>query len=437
MAMALAGAMVACSGAAGTPGPAGPKGDPGETTTPTPDPTETPEPTVDNAAPMLKMAFKPVYLTVKGVGMKMNTPTLSEHITDADSVLRFALTSSAATIASVEEKSGVWTIKAVKAGPATITVMAHDGANTPLSTTIAVTVVKENKAPTALGLSGSDKAELEKDLYINDGARTDTITIKTDGGEAGDAVVDYRTVVGKDDEGKDDNATVVVTNGSGNTHVVVVTPKKLGAPSQKVQIYPQDMFGAEATPWEFMANFNTPPKTLTESFSKEVTRPIDLSGEIDHSGNDDDNAVKILIAEYFQIGTLDINTDGTNADMDTAAVDLVGDTNCVVTPTLTPSTIGVVTPLNETGAEEATAVTYESTEHATGNQAVLAVLINSLAQGYGSDKQPGGADALGALAADDAATGEGTITVKITCSDKDASAQVTGTVVVRQAQAAS
>ena len=437
MTMALAVAMVACSGAAGTPGPAGPPGKDAPTpdpTTPT-TPTTPTEPTTDNAAPMLEMAFKPVYLTVKGAGMKMYTPKLSEHITDADSVLRFALTSSAATIASVEEKSGAWTIKAVKAGSATITVMAHDGANAPLSTTIAVTVVKENKAPTSRGLSGSDRKELEKTLYIVDGARTDTITIKTDAGEDDDAIVDYKYMVGKDDKGKDDNVTVAVTKGSGNTHVVVVTPKDstsgvkaLGAPDQTVKIYPKDKFGAVAMKaWTFKAKFNKPPKVLTDSFSIELLRD---AVAIDHdAASPPNNAARIEIGEYFQVASLQRIVDPDDTDTNTALnsatdIDLVGDTVCAIS--YSPTSLAIVKSLNE---ESVLSGEYTKEQYVTGDQAIEAIVIDSRFTSYGADMV-----ALASGVADDTpAKGEGTVTVTITCTDKDASVVVTGKVVVRAA----
>ena len=441
--MALAIAMVACTAAAGKVGPAGPqgpKGDSGTTdpTTPTPDPTT---PTVDNAMPMIAKTFDPVYLTVKGAGMKMNTPKLSEHITDDDSVLRFVLTSSVPTIASVEEKGSVWMIKAVKAGSATITVTAHDGANKSVSTPIAVTVVQENKAPTSNGLGGSDRKELEKRLYIADGHRTDTITIKTDAVGEGDEIVDYKYMVGKDDEGKDDNVDVVVTKGPGNTHIVVVTPKDstsgvkaLGAPDQMVKIYPKDMFDAEAKKaWTFMAEFNKPPMVLDDSFSIALNRPAVTAPPaagtlvvLDDTNAATANAATVMIDRHF-IATSLQRTPGVHASAGTLAVgeeDQNGDTNCEVS--YSPKTLAAVQMLDETGATTEGEIT-SATALVKGDEALYGIRIDSRVSSFAAAD---GITDIGTGAK--VATGTGTVTVTITCTDRDDSAVVTGKVVVRQ-----
>ena len=134
MTMALAVAMVACSGAAGTPGPAGPPGQ----DAPTPEPTDptTPTPPTEPAGPTgeapVAMMVPDVYLALEGTGKQLSKAIgLDKYITDADSQIKYSAMSSDATVATATlPKNGrSVTIAAVKVGTATITVTARDGDN--------------------------------------------------------------------------------------------------------------------------------------------------------------------------------------------------------------------------------------------------------------------------------------------------------------------
>ena len=279
MAMALAVAMVACSGTAGTPGPAGPKGDPGEPapttpTTPT-TPTEPPGPTGE--APVAKM-IPDVYLALEGTGKALSKAIdLDTYITDTDSQIKYSAMSSDATVAALgtmTANSRSVTITAKKVGTATITVEARDGDNPAVEATISVTVVRSNDRPTTNDLSQLDRTELQKVLYVADGARTDAVTVVASAGgtssaSLADSIPKFKVVVGVDDKGVDDKVSVSVTKGTGtNKYDIVVTPKPTAKDAldkggmQPVKIYPEDMFGAASSDaWEFNAMFNTTPKT--------------------------------------------------------------------------------------------------------------------------------------------------------------------------------
>ena len=289
MTMALAVAMVACSGAAGTPGPAGPPGkdapapDPTTPTTPTtPTPTE---PT--GAAPEVTKMFPDIYLTLAGsAGDKDRSFTLREHFADIDSLLKYTAASSDAMIATAAVTDGVLKVTAIKDGSATITVTAADDEG--LTTAVddfSVTVAKTNAAPTTHGLSITDATALQKRLYYRDGARThNNITVVSNAGAATGAVAvtdsiltdDFKVVVGADDAGVDDKIAVKVTKTGAHSYSIVITPKATGFGgdmSQPVKIYPKDMFRAPvADPWEFTAMYNPPPKVLSPSFHLELKR---------------------------------------------------------------------------------------------------------------------------------------------------------------------
>ena len=443
MAMALAVAMVACSGAAGTPGPAGPKGDPGEPapttpTTPT-DPTTPTEPAgPPNAAPVAKM-IPNVYLALEGTGKMLSAPVdLGMYITDADSVLRFGVNSSDEMVATVKEKDGMLTITAMKAGPAMITVTANDGTNPALEAKIAVTVVTTNAAPSTNGLSGSDRKKLEMPLYIAEGPKPFTVTIISSPGAApgfDDAIVDkYMVVVGDKAKTTDDYVTVTVKNGTGNNHVINVEPKAgTNGKSVDVKIYPMDKFGAmPSAAWKFKATINTIPKVLTGSFSKELMRDAAVIDSDESSLPI--NAVVIEIAKYFQLDSLQRMVDPANTDSDLDVNsdtdnDQVGDTVCSMS--YTPTSLAIVMSLNDSASGVSSGVEYSKAHYATGNQAIEAILIDSRVTSYGADMEYSGDDTVAAKNADTLAKGEGTVTVTIRCGDKDASAVVTGTVVVR------
>ena len=76
MTMALAGAMVACSGAAGTPGPAGPPGEQGPSGTPaeTPDPTDPTDPTVERGPVTMIKGIDPFIFNDSATGAMDTMP---------------------------------------------------------------------------------------------------------------------------------------------------------------------------------------------------------------------------------------------------------------------------------------------------------------------------------------------------------------------------
>ena len=468
--MALAVALVACQGAAGTPGPAGPPGPPGEPapttpTTPT-DPTTPTEPAgPTGAAPVVSTPFTPVYLALEGTGRALSkTITLDSHITDSDSHLKFTASSSDATIAklgAMTVNSRSVAITAVRVGTVTITVEARDGDNPALMAQIPVTVVRNNAQPTTNDLSKADRDELEKRLYVADGPRTDTVTVVASAGGTStealeDSIADFKVVVGTDDKGVDDLVTVSVTKGTGtNKYDIKVTPKPKVlnvdvAKMQPVKIYPKDMFEAPSSEaWEFMAMFNTPPRVLDDSIDTiRLVRPFTAAPATDLVALDLNPAgvvsgTTIKISDYFDFASLqrmvmkstpdeaieaaDLGTTADNVADLASKMDLVGDTVCDVTVS---TDLAVVQKLNEAGevlianVDPAGTVPAVAAGHmVVRNQALAAILIDSRVSKL--------ANGLAAFA--NKAEGEGAFDITIRCTDKDATAEVTGRVIVQQA----
>ena len=489
MTMALAVAMVACSGAAGTPGPAGPPGkdaptpDPTTPTTPTTTPTTPTDPT--GAAPEVTMMFSNVYLTLKG-GRKTDSFEMSAHFNDVDSLLKYTLSSTDATVATAVEKNGTLTITAIKDGTATITVTASDDEGlSKASADIAVTVVKENAAPTTHGLNKTDRTNLlEKRLYYRDGDQTRTVTVVANpgavvAGAAGSVtdsilVDDFKVVIGKakangDDDISDNKISVTVTKTTGaHSYSIVIDPNEDGfggLTSQMVKIYPKDMFGAMVKdPWEFTAMYNPPPESLGDSFHIELERdatpanpddpnaPNTADPDGDTLADRTGNIGKIVISEYFVLDSLEITKKpDTGADLEendlaalivaqdsvtvraaTAAerakIDLVGDTVCTVSPQT--GSYAVVMPLNEAGNLFSGAEIDHKEYLVTGDQALTAIRIDSRYSSLGTDM-------IVTATGDMKAIATGTFKVTISCTDKDATAIVEGTVVVRKGPATS
>ena len=480
MTMALAVALVACQGAAGTPGPAGPPGPPGEpapTTPTTPaDPTTPTTPTGPTGAAPVAKAIPPVFLALEGTGAALSKAIgLDAFITDADSQIKYSASSSDATVATatLPVNGRTVTIAAKKVGTATITVTARDGDNDPLTAPISVTVVRSNDRPTTNDLSKADIDELEETLYVADGDRTDTVTVKASAGSTSsetlsDSIVDFKKVVGKDDDGKDDLVSVTVIKVTGTTHQydIKLTPKStsLDKGPQDVKIYPMDMFGAiSSEAWEFKAMFNKTPKRLVDSFGTiRLTRTattavtderntigtinIVVPGAAPNSGN----AILITISDYFDLSTLDRMTIANNSvpgdtNANTIAdseVDMVGDTVCDVAVS---TGLAVMQRLNERGEaaryDDAGALDTDgeiaSNDRVTSTQALAAIVIDSRVSNFGGNGVVGPALIWPGFVAhphdDTPATGEGSFPVTIRCTDKDATAEVTGTVVVQDA----
>ena len=453
MTMALAVALVACQGAAGTPGPAGPPGPPGDPapTTPT-DPTTPTEPTVTNAPPTVTTAFKPVYLALAGTGKKTSytVADLNKHITDADSALRFGASSSAAKVATAKVDNNTLTITATGAGSAMVTVTANDGANPALEAMIAVTVVKTNAAPTTNGLSKADRDNLQKDLYIADGTKSFTVTIISLPGPASDSfedaiVDDYKVEIGDKAKTTDDYVIVTVKKGTGNKHVINVTPKSgTNGKSVDVKVYPKDKFGATPSDaWTFKATINTIPKVLVGSLGD-----IDLSRTATASIGA--ATASIDIGRYFDTSTLDrmFHPRETDPPPDTLLQPMVpGDTTCVVN--VSPSTNAFhVQKLNTRGLDSTETSAGDdgvqdegdiTAAMLMGSNALAAIVIDSRYSSYGTPdlRTTTPVEDVGTTPADESvvndipATGTGSFTLTITCTDPDGAASVTGTVVIR------
>ena len=495
MTMALAVAMMACSGAAGTPGPAGPAGPAGEDA-PTPDPTPTTpttpttpptEPT--GAAPEVTMMFPDVYLTLAGDGDKTYSVDLRNHITDADSLLRYTVASLAPTVAEAEEKNSMLTVTPQMAGDAMITVTGHDDeGGSSISDEFMVTVVATNAAPTTSGLNVSDVNELQKKLYIVEGLRPDTVTVRSTPGAAPtveDSIVDkFKVVIGKDDKGKDDLVIVMVKKGTeDHKYVIDVTPKAkaLNMSPQKVQIYPMDKFGAMVSkPWEFNATFNKSPSVLKDSFGTvELHRgggtPDTITGEVTgipaSAADPVTFATLIKVSEYFRTVHFDNAPDGTpdssctvsagntglavvqelnalGADLVTAATftvpsnaaDAAGQTTYRGSSE-SPIDKDVVTGIVNGGVGAPGGTAFKLSDHVRGpGEALDGILIDSRYSSYGTDEIDNvdlvaSAITTPAIAADADVriTGKSldSFTVTLTCMDKDGSDEVTGKVVVR------
>ena len=143
----------------------------------------------------------------------------------------------------------------------------------------------------------------------------------------------------------DDLVTVAVKKGTGaNKYVIDVTPKatSLGKGSQKVEIYPKDMFGSPSNEaWTFDAMFNTPPGLLDDSFGTiRLTRPVAGTGNTVETiavvPATNGNVANISIADYFK-------------DLQRVS-GAIGDTVCAVTAS--PGTLAVVQELNAVPAAD-------------------------------------------------------------------------------------
>ena len=450
--MALAVAMVACSGTAGTPGPAGPPGKDAPTPDPTPTtpttPTEPAGPTGE--APVVSKPFTPIiYLALGGTGKAHSkTIVLDKHITDSDSQLKFTASSSDAMVAklgAMTVNSRSVTITAVRVGTVTITVEARDGDNPSLTAQFSVTVVRSNAQPTTNDLSKADRDKLEKRLYVADGARTDTVTVVASAGITSsepveDTIAGFKVEINDTPVTTDDHVTVAVTKGTGtNKYDIKVTPKATssGMGMQKVEIYPMDMFGAPSSEaWEFNAMFNTPPTALTESFGviqmdrSLATRAVATVATVG-------TYTPIALEGYFLRESLDWADAPPNALTTDNTAKRVGDTVCVVD--VSKGTYLLVQELNtlvlkslDADITDTTPIDGVDDEIEVGDlksphHALGAIIIDSQYSSYGDNGILTGSDAE----ADVSATGTGVVDITIRCTDKDATATVTGKVVVR------
>ena len=209
----------------------------------------------------------------------------------------------------------------------------------------------------------------------------------------------------------------------------------------------------------FTAMFNTPPRVLVDSFPTiRLTRPVTAAGatsavaiDVDPSTDGATSAKTIKISDYFDFASLQRNVmkstpDEAIEDSDLGAtaenvaalaskMDLVGDTVCDVTVS---TTLGVVQRLNEAGevlADAASPYVVVGKHLAKGTQALAAIRIDSRVSALGSDGTVSAfaAPAAASIPTDDTlAKEEGAFDIAIRCADKDATAKVTGRVVVKK-----
>ena len=285
------------------------------------------------------------------------------------------------------------------------------------------------------------------------------------------------------DDPTDNKISVKVTKTGAHSYSIVITPNLAGfggETSQLVKIYPKDMFRAQVKdPWEFTAMYNPPPKALTDSFHLELKRgaaastPITVTAGASGAGATGSipgNVGRVVISDFFilnslertmgtavgaplsaVVGDTDIDV-GTITSANTAArIDKVTDTVCTVSQS--SSSEAVAMPLNEAGA-----LRVEVSDETTGAaaevahmgflvvpevQALNAIRIDSRFSDLGGDNvqtaTPNDLDtdispeayATYLKNKDTVATKSGTFAVTISCTDKDETATVTGTVVVR------
>lgn len=257
-------------------------------------------------------------------------------------------------------------------------------------------------------------------------------------------------------------------------YVITVTPTEASWDKslEKIFIYPMDMFeAASSEAWEFTAMFNKRPKRLVARFDTvRLHRPIKATPaavgdtvpvegiDIVEGSDGNVNVAVIEIADYFDIESLDRMVKGialtpdnitalnTAGDLSTGnatvngTIDEVGDTVCEVTYS---TSLAVVQWLNEAGAElnlstegeEATDAIVTKHLLVERPEALAAIRIDSRVSDMGNDMlvqgyAPTATVELGKH--DTRAEGEGAFDVTIRCADKDHTAEVTGTVVVRQ-----
>ena len=363
------------------------------------------------------------------------------------------------------------TITAVRIGTVTITIEDRDGDNPPLTAQFSVTVVRNNARPTTNDLSQFDRDELEERLYVADGLRTDPVTVVASAGvvssefEDSISATDFAIVIGPegahgvDKAATDDLVIVKVKKTTGNRYVIDLTPKdkvlNVGvAKSQAIKIYPKDKFGATSLEaWTFTAKFNTPPSVLDDSFGTiRLTRPAGaaLVAAVVPPATPP-SAATIKIDDYFNFASLQrmvkagditetdlVSQQPATAATERAKIDDVGDTVCDVT---VDTKLAVVQNLNEAGALLADANTTPTgaavvSQHLRADsQALAAIRIDSRVSAVGTDKIILALTAAGIVPDpkdDTLAKGEGAFDITIRCTDKDATAEVTGRVVIKQ-----
>ena len=382
-----------------------------------------------------------VYLILAGAGDKTYSVDLRNHITDADSLLRYTVDSSAPTVAEAKEKNATLTVMPKTAGDAMITVTGHDDeGGSSISDEFMVKVVATNAAPTTSGLNRTDIEKLETPLYVVEGLRATKVTVRSNAGAAGSAmdsiVVDgIKIEINGTPDKKDDLVTVTVKKDIGDhKYIIEVNPTAaaMGKGPQAVKIYPEDKFGAIVSePWTFNAVFNTIPRILDTS--------IDLGVPLVRPGtpSTDNSTRAVKIANYFDFDSLSRTVKGTT---DATMVDEVGDTVCTVSSKSSSSSpLAVVQLLNETGDSKAPATVGPATGDAeaadlvTGDQALFAVLIDTRYSDLGTPNLigPANIDVLTVGQRDALTTATGTLSITITCSDKDHSVTATGDLVIR------
>lgn len=424
MTMALAVAMVACQAATPTPGDKGDPGTPGER-----GPQGEPG-TTDNAPPMAiaDKPFKNVYLALAGSG-KMNPSGAidpSGHFSDAEkAALTFEAMSSDAAIATVKVAAGKITVTGKAAGMATVTVSAYDGVNTdPATASFDVTVVANNiapvitpaegtitdgTAPTPLGAyTAADLTDavvaatppmesLQTLLYMVDGMRKVTLAaafniVPGAASDFADSLV-YEVAMGAAGSGDDVVSVAIENDVAKNQWNVVLTPLKAGR--QNVVITVKDKFGATHT---YDSDSTDTPNVddmtpVTLNFTAWVNSPPSLIAGMPlpdkllvGTGTDGANTFTYYYEQYFDIDEID-----------------------KATPSLTATELG-------TGFRGAEC----SVDPDPATQAGLTYVGTAPAADVGVTADPDDADVV-----------EGSFTLTITCTDRDATVSDTAKVTLR------
>ena len=276
MTLALAVAMVACTGATSVKGETGATGAQGETG-PAGPPGES-----SNEAPMAiaDKPFKNVYLALGGAGAKPASGDIdpSGHFSDAEkAALTFEAMSSDESVATVTVTAGMLSVTGKGAGSATVTVSAYDGVNTdPATASFDVMVVSDNAVPmvdwpgAATDFSDAETELMEAKILTANGPTMVSVVVSIDAGTAGafDDAVTVKAIMGKKGAG-DDIVSVGLTEKKRGEWEVTLTPQAAG--KQTVLLFVEDKFGASAPLGDaFVALVNTVPKLVNPATDRTI-----------------------------------------------------------------------------------------------------------------------------------------------------------------------
>ena len=270
MTLALAVAMVACTGATSVKGETGATGPQGETGAQGPPGESSNEPPMAVA----DKPFKPVYLALGGEGVNASADVNpSAHFSDKEkAALTYEAMSSNEAVATVKVTDGMIAVTGKGAGTATVTVSAYDGVNAdPATGTFDVIVVSDNAIPVVdfPGTTENFTTEngglpgLTNKIYTANGPTVVSVMVSIDPGTAGGFAdtVTVNAIMGLAGD-KDDIVSVGLVEKKRGEWEITLTPKAEG--KQNVQLEVKDKFGAVADFGEvFAVVVNTVPKLVT------------------------------------------------------------------------------------------------------------------------------------------------------------------------------